>query len=193
VLIMGYGPRRPKDHGEVAPALCPHCGNHVVFRLLELRNWFSLFLVPLVPGRARHLVVCPVCQYGIELEPATLALAQELVELTARQRAGAVDPSEYRRKVDRFWSSLGGERLADTGDARPGGPPSPEPQRSHEGERSPAAESAPGPLDAPPPSPGSQVPNPPAGWYRDPFGEADERYWDGERWTAGTNPPSFTS
>jgi hypothetical protein len=179
VLIMGYGPRRPKDHGEVAPALCPHCGNHVVFRLLELRNWFSLFFVPLVPGRARHLVVCPVCQYGIELEPASLALAQELVGLTAAQRAGAVSAGDYRRKVDEFWSSLGGERLADTGDARPSGTPPPESQANET-------------RDAPPPTPASQAPNPPPGWYRDPFEEADERYWDGERWTAGTNPPSFT-
>jgi hypothetical protein len=172
VLIMGYGPRRPKDHGEVAPALCPNCGNHVAFRLLELRNWFSLFFVPIVPGRSRHLVVCPVCQYGIELTQPQLALAEELVELTARHREADGDPVAYRTKVDEFWASLGGERLADMGDARPGA------TRDES-------------LDAPPPTPDRAAPNPPAGWYADPFGEADERYWDGERWTAGTNPPLF--
>jgi hypothetical protein len=179
VLIMGYGPRRPKDHGEVAPALCPHCGNHVVFRLLELRNWFSLFLVPLVPGRARHLVVCPVCQYGIELDGATLAMAQELVELTAGQRTGSAQAGDYRRKVDTFWSTLGGEPLADTGDARPGPSASVDPGGAAED------------LDAPPPRPESRTPNPPPGWYTDPFRDGVERYWDGERWTAGTNPPSL--
>jgi hypothetical protein len=176
VLIMGYGPRRPKDRGEVAPALCPNCGNHVVFRLYELRNWFSLFLVPVVPGKARHIVMCPVCQYGIELSPEQRVLADELVGLTARQRAGAVDPAVYRTKVDDFWSSLGGERLVDTGDARP---------RS-------AHPSTAG-LDAPAPAAGTERPNPPAGWYADPYDQARQRYWDGERWTAGTNPPSFTT
>lgn len=42
---------------------------------------------------------------------------------------------------------------------------------------------------APPPDPVSRRPDPDPGWYPDPFGEADERYWDGGRWTQGTKPP----
>ena len=30
--------------------------------------------------------------------------------------------------------------------------------------------------------------NPPAGWYRDPAGLADMRWWDGDRWTASVRP-----
>ena len=29
----------------------------------------------------------------------------------------------------------------------------------------------------------------PAGWYRDPRGEAEQRYWDGSAWTDQTRPP----
>lgn len=178
---MGFGPRKPKDLGQVAPALCPNCGNHVVFHLLEIRNWFSLFFLPIVPGRARHLAFCPVCQYGIELEGEQLAEARKLVELTKAQRAGSIDPAEYRRAVDAFWKLLGGERLLDVRDTPPRG--------RHPSEQ--AQPAGPGELDAPPPDMGSAVPAPPAGWYADPFRESEQRYWDGERWTAGTNPPVF--
>jgi hypothetical protein len=173
VLIMGFGPRKPKDLGDVAPALCPNCGNHVVFRLLELRSWFSLFFVPLVPGRARHVVVCPICQYGIELTSEQLVVARRLVDLTAQQSAGAGDPAAYRRSVDSFWSMLGGQRLDERHEAGTSGPPASQAR-----------------FDAPPPDPATAV-SPPAGWYPDPFDESDQRYWDGERWTAGTNPPVF--
>jgi hypothetical protein len=181
VLIMGFGPRKPKDLGEVAPALCPNCGNHVVFRLLELRNWFSLFFLPIVPGRARHLTFCPVCQYGIELTPEQLIEARRLVELTSTQRAGSIDPAAYRRNVDAFWTMLGGERLLDVRDAQP--------RSRHPSEQTGDPDTV--DLDAPPPDPGSAVPGPPAGWYPDPYRESAQRYWDGERWTAGTNPPVF--
>lgn len=172
---MGFGPRKPKDLGPVAPALCPNCGNHVTFRLLEMRNWFSLFFVPLVPGRARHVVLCPICQYGIELDDEAVPGARHLVELTARDHAHS-DPAGYRKAVDEFWARLGGQRLADTQDAQPTG----------------ATDAASG-LDAPPPEPGSATTSPPAGWYDDPFGQSEQRYWDGHQWTAGTNPPVFRS
>lgn len=177
---MGFGPRKPRDCGEVAAALCPNCGNHVTFHLLETRNWFSVFFVPLVPGRARHVVFCPICHYGVQVEGTALDAARELVEMTAAQQSQTVDPVAYRATVDAFWSMLGGERLANAGDAQPA-PPSPSPGVRAEG---PAAA---------PPATETAAPSPPAGWYTDPFGEADERYWDGERWTAGTNPPSLRS
>ena len=42
------------------------------------------------------------------------------------------------------------------------------------------------PVGEPPrPDPASRRPDPPAGWYPDPFGEHEERYWDGGRWTRG--------
>lgn len=171
VLIMGYGPRKPKDLGPVAPALCPNCGNHVVFRLLELRNWFSVFFVPLVPGRAHHVLACPVCDYGVELDERAARLAEQLAEAAAR--GASTDDPEHRRAVDQLWASLGGRRLADPHDARPAGG------------------TGPTGFDAPPPDPSTAGPPPPAGWYPDPFGESEQRYWDGTRWTAGTNPPRF--
>lgn len=168
---MGFGPRQPRDLGPVAPALCPNCGNHVDFHLFEMRNWFRLFFVPVVPGRARHAVICPVCRYGIETSDAALAAARELIGLNSTEGHDAVAPALYRQKIDAFWSMLGGERLADPYDARPS-------------RGQPASDR---------PAPRQPAPNPPAGWYVDPFGEADQRYWDGERWTAGTNPPEELS
>jgi hypothetical protein len=33
-------------------------------------------------------------------------------------------------------------------------------------------------------------PNPPAGWFPDPWGAAEMRYWDGAQWTAHVHPPA---
>ena len=38
-------------------------------------------------------------------------------------------------------------------------------------------------MTEPPQSPG------PAGWYRDPWGSSQWRWWDGQAWTQRTDPP----
>jgi hypothetical protein len=108
---MGFGPGDPKDLGAVARAMCPNCRNAVVFHLVEVRNWFRLFLVPMVPGSKQHYLSCPTCQYAIEVDPVQDGVAEEMVSITARWRAGAVSDADYTRRVDAFWTFLGGDRL----------------------------------------------------------------------------------
>lgn len=36
-------------------------------------------------------------------------------------------------------------------------------------------------------------PLPPAGWYADPHGIADQRWWDGQTWTAHVHPSALTA
>jgi hypothetical protein len=118
-------------------------------------------------------VLCPICQYAIKLDEGALESARGLLDMVARGVPDR-DPAAHRRAVDEFWAGLGGHRLADAGDAQ--------------ASESPAK---PAQLDAPPPDPTTATASPPAGWYTDPFGESEQRYWDGEQWTAGTNPPVF--
>ena len=176
---MGFGPRKPRDRGEVAPALCPNCGNHVTFHLLEIRSWFSLFFIPLIPGKARHVVYCPVCQYGVQVTGDALEAARDLVDLTAEQRTGRIDAGPTTPR------STPSGRCSVANDSPTRGMRSPPPVRPPQL----TSDS----LDAPAPSAETATAAPPAGWYADPFGESDQRYWDGERWTAGTNPPLFNA
>ncbi|MFN8041065.1 MAG: DUF2510 domain-containing protein [Acidimicrobiales bacterium] len=218
MLIFGYGPRRPRDLGPVAPARCPACGNQVEFHLLQQRSWVSLFFVPVIPTSARHLLVCPVCQHAVGLDAHQGRLARGLASARTDHLAGRLDDAGYRAQVDAFWRAAGatheddhpsGPTPAGPGEAGMGGgwwpgagdpgapaPPSePPPGRSgawpsagHPSQQPGPRPPEPGPA-APPPDPASRRPDPDPGWYPDPFGEADERYWDGARWTQGTKPP----
>ena len=223
MLIFGYGPRRPRDLGPVAPARCPACGNQVEFHLLQERSWVSLFFVPVIPTSARHLLVCPVCQHAVGLDAHQGRLAHGLASARADHLAGRLDDDAYRAQVDAFWRAAGATRDGDpgptsdagptSGSAEPGptagtwwpgspdpGAPSPPaepgpghpaawPSAGHPSQQSGGRPTEPGPGAAPPPDPASRRPDPDPGWYPDPFDEADERYWDGTRWTQGTKPP----
>ncbi|MGI8753132.1 MAG: DUF2516 family protein [Acidimicrobiales bacterium] len=85
--------------------------------------------------------------------------------------------------------------------ANPGQPPYPTnpgqpPYPSNPGQSPPAYPAAPGypptPVSSPPPAPGPPWPSTPAppsaspvaGWYADPGGSGQKRYWDGDSWTA---------
>lgn len=217
MLIFGYGPRRPRDLGPVAPARCPACGNQVEFHLLQQRSWVSLFFVPVIPTGARHLLVCPICQHAVGLDTHQGRLAHGLASARADHLAGRLDDDAYRAQVDAFWRAAGATRDdeaprdepgpgpgGDTwwpGAGGPGGSGAPPPGAASGGaggwpsaghpSQQPGAGAGPpepGP-SAPPPDPASRRPDPDPGWYPDPFDEADERYWDGTRWTQGTKPP----
>ena len=216
MLIFGYGPRRPRDLGPVAPARCPACGNQVEFHLLQQRSWVSLFFVPVIPTSARHLLVCPICQHAVGLDTHQGRLAHGLASARADHLAGRLDDDAYRAQVDAFWRAVGATRDDDPSPTGPGpgpggawwpgagdpttpsSPNDPAPSGSWPSAGHPSQQSgtgAPGPPEpgpsasAPPPDPAERRPDPDPGWYPDPFDEADERYWDGTRWTQGTKPP----
>jgi hypothetical protein len=197
MLIFGYGPRKPKDLGPVAPARCPSCGNEVEFHLLQQRRWVSLFFVPVIPTGADHGLVCPLCQHSVGLDAHQGRLALGLASATTDHHEGRLDDVAYHAQVDAFWQAVGGRR--DAGETTGPGAPGPTPWGPDAdpwntgGPTGPTHPSGAGrPTDgggAPPPDPASRRPDPDPGWYPDPFGEADERYWDGSRWTQGTKPP----
>ena len=80
--------------------------------------------------------------------------------------------------------------------------PQPVPEPAAEPDPQPVREQEPGPVPLPrwevvaEPEPAvvdpaaHTPPNPPAGWFVDPFDAAEWRWWDGERWSADTTPRS---
>lgn len=165
MLIFGYGPRSPRDHGAAAPARCAVCRNEAVFRHIVQRNWFSLFFVPVVPIGTIHMLVCPICAATVPVAKNDVGLVEEIVRATADRDRGDLTPAAYQRLVDDFWTAITGSSTAGRSAPPTGGPPAP------------ASE--------------TRGPDPSPGWYPDPFGKSIRRYWDGARWTAGTDPPIF--
>jgi hypothetical protein len=169
MLIFGYGPRAPKDHGAAAPIRCLRCGNQTYYHYVTQKTAFSLFFVPVLPTKTTDQLVCPICRFGLELTRPQAAHAMDMVRATSRYERAELSHIEYMSMVDKFWRAIIGEAPASDsfGEPRP---------------TEPAA--------SPPPDPTTRQPDPPPGWYTDPFGEAESRYWDGVRWTKGTKPPT---
>ena len=40
---------------------CSHCGRQTVHSAFTLRNWFTLFFIPLIPFGKKHQIACNVC------------------------------------------------------------------------------------------------------------------------------------
>ena len=107
VVIMGWGDGKSKDLGEVAPTTCPQCHNDVFLHEVQSEKQFSLYFIPLGSYSKNRYLLCPVCHFGVPLQPGDQAAAGNMRAATAVYRRGTVDPSYYRNTVDQFWLRVG--------------------------------------------------------------------------------------
>ena len=107
VVIMGWGDGKSKDLGEVAPTTCPQCRNDVFLHEVQSEKQFSLYFIPLGSYNKNRYLLCPICQFGVPLQPGDEAASNNMRAATAVYRRGTVDPSYYRNTVDQFWQRVG--------------------------------------------------------------------------------------
>ena len=65
-LIFGFG-TKAQALGWVA-AVCHVCGHSGSMMLVRERTRLSIFFIPLIPIRTRHVLECPVCQSRIRVD-----------------------------------------------------------------------------------------------------------------------------
>ncbi len=75
IILWGFR-KMQKLFGQSGPYTCNNCHNHTLFEIIRVRNWFTLFFIPLFPVSGKYYNLCPVCRQGYEL---TKQQAQELV------------------------------------------------------------------------------------------------------------------
>lgn len=154
MIIFGWGGGRAKDFGPALPTDCPNCNNEVVLRYYTSTKWFSLFFIPVIPYNKRHLLICPICTWGLNLTPAQVPPARSLVASVAALQSGQLSADAFGQQVASFVNLLTPVAA---------GPP----------QVTAAAQAEPRQL---PPA----IPGP--GWYDDPFGRHEQRYWN-QAWT----------
>ena len=132
MVIFGFGPGKPDDLGEVAPAVCPNCHNQVFLHHVRSKKRVSLYFVPVVPYGTDDYLVCPVCSRGLQLSNTQMPYIRSMSGATASFRTGRLAEGPYMAQVERFWRQLGvnpgGQQLltpAHPGAAAPARPTAP--------------------------------------------------------------------
>ena len=159
MVIFGFGPGKPDDLGEVAPAVCPNCHNQVFLHHVRSKKRVSLYFVPVVPYGTDDYLVCPVCSRGLQLSSSQLPYVRSMSGATASFRTGRLAEGPYMAQVERFWRQLG---------VNPGGQQLLTP--AHPGAAAPAQPAAPA-RPAAPVNPSAAPAQPP------PVAAADDKSW----------------
>lgn len=107
MLIFGFGAGKPEDLGEVAPAVCPNCHNHVFLHRVRSKKSVRLYFVPVVPYGTNEYLLCPVCTQGLQLSNEQLPAVESMVNATKSYRSRRLAEPQYLAQVDRFWAQIG--------------------------------------------------------------------------------------
>lgn len=107
MLIFGFGAGKPEDLGEVAPAVCPNCHNHVFLHRVRSKKSVRLYFVPVVPYGTNEYLLCPVCTQGLQLSAEQQTAVQSMTNATKSYRSRRLAEPQYLAQVDRFWAQIG--------------------------------------------------------------------------------------
>jgi hypothetical protein len=118
-FLFGFR-NRVHDHGATIAATCPRCHNSVVLHDMHWRRWFTLFFVPVVPlGKARRVLMCPICRWGRDVPKTAESLTTEMGDITRQWQAGGLSDDDYGKRVDAYWSFATPATLGAGGDDVP--------------------------------------------------------------------------
>jgi hypothetical protein len=106
VVILGSGPGKQEDLGEVASTACPNCHNHVFLHHVRSKKSVRLYFVPVVPYGTDDYLVCPICSRGLQISHAQLPHLRSMSDATASFRAGRLTEARYMEQARRFWRQL---------------------------------------------------------------------------------------
>jgi hypothetical protein len=157
-MIILFGIRRLRKGMGTILLRCTNCGMSPL-TLIRVSTWFSLFFIPVIPLHFKHYTSCSNCK---RLQGVPKAVVEQ-----AHAQQGAAAGSGDAHLADAVAAPVTLERAVNAWAAEPA-------TAVHLPSADSTAVSA---------APGSPPPQPAAGWYPDPGGSGDQRYWDGQRWT----------
>lgn len=102
MIVWGWGRQTTRNYGPALPLACPNCRNSGFWRLERRATWFTLFFVPAIPYKWKHVLLCETCSHGIELRGEQINRAQSLTKLTAAYLANTLSDRCAHRASSAF-------------------------------------------------------------------------------------------
>ena len=70
-MIVIWGSRNTKKVlGNAGVYTCTHCQRAIIFQVIRVRTWFTLFWIPIFPYSNKYFVMCPTCSNGYDITKA---------------------------------------------------------------------------------------------------------------------------
>ncbi len=80
LIIAGFDHIKEKDYGETYPTKCPNCNNNVYLHLKNIKKFFTVFFIPLIPYKSKYYLLCPICNTGTKLSKEEVEKAKEFMK-----------------------------------------------------------------------------------------------------------------
>lgn len=97
-IIFGWGRQTTWNIGPVFRQHCNHCNNDEYWRLLRRTTWCTLFFIPIIPYKTEWWLLCPICQYGLELKDKQVRELQPIAEVNQLFATGEITEQEYQTR-----------------------------------------------------------------------------------------------
>lgn len=111
-ILFGFDKETRRDYGAAFPVICPRCHNPTRLRVVEIKKWFTLFLIPILPYESTYWLRCEICSHGVKLSDDQFEKAKRLC-----RAARAVQ--EERMSEERYHLFLERSRLLEYSQRKP--------------------------------------------------------------------------
>ncbi|MCK4744799.1 zinc-ribbon domain-containing protein [Candidatus Parcubacteria bacterium] len=99
MIIFGWGHQTVKNYGVVFKNQCGNCKNDDYWQLIKTTTWFTLFFIPIIPYNVRHLLICPICEHGVELNNTKAYEFKNIAEANTDLINNKITMGEYQERV----------------------------------------------------------------------------------------------
>lgn len=98
-FVFGWGHQTVKKHGPVQKYRCERCHNEELWHLFSKKTWFTLFFIPVIPYARKYLLLCPVCNHGVELDHAQFLELKQVAECNMELINQRISPDEHAERM----------------------------------------------------------------------------------------------
>jgi DNA-directed RNA polymerase subunit RPC12/RpoP len=99
IFIFGWGRKTSKDFGPTLPMKCGNCNNSTYARLYHIKEWFTLFFIPVIPYKSQYLLICDVCNRGVEINGEDIESAKQLNGMTIQYLNKEISDEQYKSYI----------------------------------------------------------------------------------------------